>query len=58
MNYLFDRRADVPVDGLVAAIALGLLAAFPGVRLATNHIHGDRECRVRLPGDTPIGHRT
>jgi hypothetical protein len=40
-----------------AAEAIGLLAAFAGIRLAADPVHGNRKRGVRLTADRAEGHR-
>src|SRR5206468_1355948 len=53
---LLDRAA-APVAVGVAAVAPRVLTAFPGVRLAADAVHRDRQRGVRFLADRSVRHR-
>ena len=53
---LLDRRAHA-VAVRQRLVAVALLAAFAGVRLAADPVHRDRERGMRLARDRAVGHR-
>ncbi len=54
-GHLLDRRAHRIAVG-ERFVAVGLLAAFSGIRFAADPVHRDRERRVGLARDRAIGH--